>query len=126
MLRHYAAAAHPGTINGRAAVSSEALLFEKKIPLPASVISRGKTSWDDIGIPLTTKIGCVLEILDPTGKAKEFQQVRVARDQNTQAVFSINVLHSYFHNRHMKPDSIALMEAWDAWESYLKALHEAR
>jgi hypothetical protein len=72
------------------------------------------------------KVGAVLDLIDPTGKEKKLQQARTARDSNSQATFSINTLHSYFHNRHMKPDAIAIQEAWDGWENYLVLLHAAR
>lgn len=106
-------------------LSSEALLVEKNIPVPVS----GKvprTSWADIGISLAHKVGAVLDFLDPTGKDKQLQQARIARDPNSQSGFSINTLHSYFHNRHMLPDAVAIKEAWDAWENYLRLLHAAR
>ena len=105
-------------------LSSEALLAEKGIPIPSS--AKGKTSWDDFGITLATKVKCVLDYLDNTGRAKTFQQARLALDPNSQTTSSITTLHGYFHNRHLRPDVIALREAWDAWESYLRQLHAAR
>lgn len=107
-------------------LSSEALLTEKNIPLPASATKTGKTSWADFGISLPTKIDNVLGFLDPTGKAKEFQPARVAKDPRSQATYSISTLHGYFHNLHMRPDGLALQSAWDSWETYLRRLHEAR
>lgn len=93
-------------------LSSEALLAEKGVSIPSS--AKGKTSWDDFGIPLATKVRSVLDYLDNTGRAKQFQQVRLALDPNSQTTSSITTLHGYFHNRHLKPDVVALREAWDA------------
>jgi hypothetical protein len=107
-------------------LSSEALLVEKNVQLPASVTKAGKTSWAEFGIALSTKVENVLQFLDPTGKDKQFQQIRVARDSTNNATFSINTLHSYFHNLAMQPVGSALQEAWDAWEIFLRKLHEAR
>ncbi len=107
-------------------LSSEALLVEKSVSIPSAAAKTGKSNWDDIGITLSMKIGAVLDLLDPTGKEKKLQQARIARDPNSQATFSINTLHSYFHNRHMLPDAIAIKEAWDAWEIYLRLLHAIR
>jgi len=102
-------------------LSSEALLVEKNVPLPS-----GKTSWADFGINLSTKVARVLDYLDSTGRSREFQQIRVARDSTNNATFSISTLHSYFHNLAMQPIGSAIQEAWDAWEIYLRKLHEAR
>ena len=107
-------------------LSSEALLAEKVVSTPNAAVKTGKSNWDDIGITLSMKVGAVLDHIDPTGKDKKLQQARIARDPNSQATFSINTLHSYFHNRHVIPDAIALKEAWDAWEIYLRLLHAAR
>jgi hypothetical protein len=107
-------------------LSSEALLVEKNVPLPTAVTKSGKNNWSDFGIPIATKVDTVFTVLDPSGKAKEYQQVRVARHHTNNATFSINTLHSYFHNLHMQPVGTALQEAWDAWEPYLRALHATR
>lgn len=107
-------------------LSCEAYLVEKSVPIPQAAKKSGKTDWADFGINLATKVREVADHLDASKKAKELQQARVACDPNSSATFSINTLHSYFHNRLMKPDALALMEAWDAWESYLRALHGAR
>lgn len=107
-------------------LSSEAILVEKAVPIPANAAKKGKTLWDDFGINLPTKIGCVLELLDPSNKTKQYQQIRVALDPNTQSPSSISTLHGYFHNRDMKPDATLVKEAWDAWELYLSSLHKLR
>lgn len=107
-------------------LSSEAILVEKNTPIPHSFTKKGKTLWDDFGINLATKIGCVLELLDPSGKSKQYQQIRVALDPTTQSPSSISTMHGYFHNRDMKPDAILVKEAWDAWELYLSSLHKLR
>jgi hypothetical protein len=106
-------------------LSSEALLTEKKVPIPAKFTPRA-VNWDDIGIPLSAKISCILSLLDPTGKAKAYQPIRVAIDQQSDSVASINTLHGYFHNRVFNPLAGDLMKAWDVWEGYLTALHAAR
>lgn len=107
-------------------LSCEALLAEKSVPVPQNAAKGGKSSWADFGITLSTKVGAALDFIDPTGKERLLQQTRIARDPNSQATFSINTLHSYFHNRHMLPDAIALQEAWDAWENFLRLLHAKR
>lgn len=106
-------------------LSSEALLAEKKATIPAKFTPKA-VNWDDIGIPLSAKVSCVLAILDPTGKAKTYQAIRVAIDQQSDSVASINTLHGYFHNRTFNPLSGDLMQAWNVWEDYLSALHGAR
>lgn len=49
-------------------LSSEALLEEKGIPIPPSV--KGRSNWDDTGIPLSVKVNAVLNVIDGTGKLK--------------------------------------------------------
>ena len=105
-------------------LSSEALLEEKGTPIPSSV--RGRSNWDDTGIPLSVKVNSVLGIIDDTGKLKTLAQVRVACDPKSTASYSISTLHGYFHNRHTKPDAMSIMAAWDTWEIYLQLLHAAR
>ncbi len=105
-------------------LSSEALLEEKGIPIPPSV--KGRSNWDDTGIPLSAKVNAVLSVIDGTGKLKTLAQVRVACDPKSTASFSISTLHGYFHNRHTKPDAMSIMAAWDTWEIYLQLLHAAR
>lgn len=106
-------------------LSSEALLAEKKVAIPAKYAPKA-VNWDDIGIPLSAKVSCVVAVLDPTGKAKTYQPIRVAIDQQSDSVASINTLHGYFHNRAFNPLAGDLMKAWDVWEGYLTALHGAR
>ena len=106
-------------------LSSEALLTEKKVEIPAKFTPRA-VNWEDIGIPLSVKVSCGLAILDPTGKAKAYQPIRVAIDQQSDSIASINTLHGYFHNRAFNPLAGDLMKAWDVWEGYLSALHGAR
>lgn len=108
-------------------LSTEALLAEKSVPIPPAIVKKkAVTQWDEIGIPLATKISCAIGFLDPTGKAKVYQAVRVANDAQSQSVASINTLHGYFHNRLLNPLSSDVMKAWDVWEPYLTALHGAR
>lgn len=107
-------------------LSSEAFLDERQIPIPSSAGKKGATRWDDVGIKLKTKIQCVINDLDSTGKDKRFQQARVAIDEQSHSISSINTLHGYFHNRQLQPQAKDLMKAWDNWEPYLVALHAAR
>jgi hypothetical protein len=106
-------------------LSSEALLVEKKIPLPHIATKKGITKWDQFGVTINTKVAEVLKILDATGASKELKQARVALS-DSDAGFSVDTLHAYFHNRQMLPDAAAIKGAWDAWENYLRLLHEAR
>ncbi|WP_136161297.1 hypothetical protein [Sphingomonas flavalba] len=106
-------------------LSSEALLSEKGIAIPPRFAAKA-ANWDDIGIPLSVKVSCVLGVLDSTGKAKSYQPIRVAIDPQSNSIASINTLHAYFHNRAFNPLAGDLMKAWDVWEGYLSALHGAR
>jgi hypothetical protein len=107
-------------------LSSEALLSEKSVPIPHKFAKAGKTDWDDIGIPLAAKVQIVIDFLDPTKVAKDYQAIRVALDPQSHSLHSINTLHGYFHNRRLTPQASDLMKAWDIWEPYLSALHAAR
>lgn len=107
-------------------LSSEAYLSEKQVSIPSGLGKKGASRWDDIGIPLAAKIQCTIDSLDPTKKDKTFQQARLAIDPQSQSLSSINTLHGYFHNRQLRPDAKDIMKAWDNWEGFLKALHEAR
>jgi hypothetical protein len=108
-------------------LSSEALLIEKSVAIPPSLANkRSVTNWSDHGATLGAKVNAVLDYLDHPKKNKLLQPTRVAVDPTSHAVASINTLHSYFHNLSMNPDPVALREAWDAWENYLRLLHAAR
>ena len=107
-------------------LSSEAYLDEKQVPIPSGLGKKGANKWDDIGISLAAKVQCVIDNLDLTKKAKTFQQARLAIDQQSHSISSINTLHGYFHNRQLRPDAKDLMKAWDNWEAYLVGLHAAR
>ena len=107
-------------------LSSEAYLVERQVSIPTSLSKKSITKWDEIGISLATKVQCVIDNLDPTKKAKQFQQARIAIDQQSHSISSINTLHGYFHNRELCPDAKDLMKAWDNWEPYFLALHAAR
>lgn len=104
-------------------LSTEALLTEKAVAIPSKF---KKTKWDDIGIPLAAKIQVAIDFLDPTKAAKTFQPMRVALDQQSNSLASINTLHGYFHNRLLTPQASDVMKAWDVWEPFLIALHDAR
>lgn len=105
-------------------LSSEALLIEKAIPIPAALTKRGVTNWTDAR--LREKVSSVLAFIDPPGKDKRLQPTRVALDPTSHATASITTLHGYFHNLSMSPDQVMVREAWDAWENYLRLLHAAR
>jgi len=106
-------------------LSSEALLVAKNVPLPNRLQKEGKQHWSDIGIPLATKVGCVIDCLDPTKKAKQFQQARLAAQPTARSGYSIHTLHGYFHNLKLIPDAAELKQAWDSWEAYLHEVHNA-
>ncbi len=106
-------------------LSTDEYLITKKVPIPAEITKRGKTAWDDFGISLDAKIAAVADHLDPTGKAKAFEQARLSLDRKSKSASSITTLHGYMHNRLLKPDAILPKEAWDAWETYLTTLHAA-
>lgn len=103
-------------------LSSEALLIRRKIPIPKG---KPQTKWSEYGLRLDQKVKAVLYYFDPTGTDSDFKQIRVALDPtSTNAAFSVPTLHSYLHNLNMIPDPAALRSAWDAWESYLRAVHD--
>lgn len=106
-------------------LSSEAFLVKKNAPIPQDAAKKGKLNWDDIGISLATKVGAVLALLDLSGKAKAFLQIRVNLDHHSTSPSSITTLHGYFHNRELKPEVEAVQGAWDVWEIYLSSLHKA-
>lgn len=103
-------------------LSSEALLIKRKIAIPKKY---NQTKWSEYGLKLDLKIKTVLYYFDPTGTDRDYHQVRVALDgASASAAFSLPTLHSYFHNLNMIPDPAALRSAWDAWEAYLRAVHD--
>lgn len=103
-------------------LSSEALLVKRKVSIPSKYSQK---QWADAGLRLDVKIGCVVHYFDPTKSDKTFQQARQALDaSHANAAFSIRTLHGYFHNLDLIPDPGSLREAWDAWESYLRTIHE--
>jgi hypothetical protein len=104
-------------------LSSEAILVAKRVPLPSKYQKEGKHNWDEIGIPLSAKIICVADCLDPSKKNKDFQQARLAAQATTRSYYSVHTLHGYFHNRKLIPAASDLKRAWDAWEAYLHAIH---
>jgi len=108
-------------------LSSEALLIEKSVPIPSTLATkRGVSQWSDFGATLASKVNAVLDYLDPGKKEKLLQPARVAVDPTSHATAAINTLHGYFHNLSMNPDAVAVREAWDGWENYLRLLHAAR
>ena len=108
-------------------LSSEALLSEKNVAIPQGLAKRGITDWSEIGITLSQKVNAVLAVIDQSPKTKQqLQRVRVALDPTSHATGSVTTLHGYFHNLDMSPTVIAVREAWDTWENYLRLLHAAR
>jgi hypothetical protein len=108
-------------------LSTEALLAEKNVAIPSAFGKKNAKRWDDIGIPLSAKVQQALDFLNPgPKKSKDFQNIRVALDSQSHGVASINTLHGYFHNRDFMPDANNITKAWDVWEQYLRAVHEAR
>ena len=105
-------------------LSSEALLLEKNVPIPAK--RAGKTDWSEIGITLIDKINTVMPLIDVTVRTK--QQLKGARVAlaTTHASGSIDTLHAYFHNLEMTLDVASIRAAWDTWENYLRLLHAQR
>lgn len=106
-------------------LSSEALLVAANVTIPARLQKEGKHQWSDIGIPLHVKIDSVIEYLDPTKKAKVFQQARLGANQSSRSSYSIHTLHGYFHNLKLIPNADEIKGAWDSWEAYLHAVHNA-
>lgn len=106
-------------------LSSEAFLDAKSVQIPHKLRQKGRVAWDDFGISISTKVECVVNALDPTLRAKEFQQTRLALQTATKSYYSIHTLHGYFHNRKLMPAADDLKKAWEAWETYLYEVHAA-
>jgi hypothetical protein len=104
-------------------LSSEALLRNKRVPIPQKLKEKGKKDWGDFGISLAVKVNCVADILDTSKKDKRFQQVRLATEPNANSYYSVATLHGYFHNVDLLPDAKDLKRAWNAWERYLFEVH---
>ncbi len=106
-------------------LSSEALLATVNVPIPQRLQKEGKQHWGDIGVPLGTKIDSVIDYLDPTKKAKAFQQARLGAQASARSSYSIHTLHGYFHNLKLIPNADEIKGAWNSWEAYLHAVHTA-
>ena len=106
-------------------LSSEHYLQEKSVQLPRSLKDKNVSSWDDYKVRLADKITAVCLHLDPTDKAPAFLPARQAIAKNSVGPFSINMLHSYFHNRHVLPEEATIKASWDGWETYLRAVYVA-
>jgi hypothetical protein len=103
-------------------LSSEAFLIKKKVPMPKKY---AQNKWSDIGVKLDYKISSVANYLDPAKADKDFKQARMSLEESHRnASYSIHTLHAYFHNLGVLPDPAALRSAWDAWEVYLRVVHE--
>lgn len=106
-------------------LSSEALLRDKRVPIPQKLKEKGKKDWGDFGISLAVKVNCVADMLDTSKKDKKFQQARLATDPTANSHYSVTTLHGYFHNVDLLPDAKDLKRAWNAWERYLFEVHSA-
>jgi hypothetical protein len=106
-------------------LSSENYLQEKGVPIPRKLRDKHVTSWEDYKVRLSDKITAVALHIDPSGKAPVFVQAREAILPAAVGSFSVNMLHSYFHNRHVLPDEATIKASWDGWEAYLRALYLA-
>ena len=106
-------------------LSSEHYLQEKNVQLPRSLRDKQIASWEDYRVKLAQKIEAVALHIDPTKRAPTFVQAREAIHKESVGSYSINMLHSYFHNRHVLPDEETIKASWDGWEAYLRALYIA-
>lgn len=106
-------------------LSSENYLQEKSVLIPCSLRDKGIKDWEDYKVKLSDKITAVALHIDPTKKAPVFVQAREAILKESVGSFSINMLHSYFHNRHVLPDEATIKASWDGWEAYLRAVYTA-
>ena len=106
-------------------LSSESLLKSKDVKFPKSLREKNITKWDDYKIKLFEKIVAVAYHLDPTNKAKEFQQARLMSRPDAVGPYSITTLHAYFHNYDFLPDASSIKDTWDGWEAYLREVHTA-
>jgi len=106
-------------------LSSENYLQEKSVPLPRSLRDKHVKDWEDYKVKLSDKITAVALHIDSTRKAPVFVQAREAILPAAVGSFSINTLHSYFHNRHVLPDEATIKASWDGWEAYLRELYLA-
>jgi hypothetical protein len=105
-------------------LSSEAFAIALKLPRTQWMKDKGIKTWDTRGVRLDDKVGAVIQYLDPAAKDRRLDQARLALDHKTPAYYSISTLHGYFHNREFIPAARDIKSAWDAWESYLLAIHE--
>jgi hypothetical protein len=105
-------------------LSSEELLVKRRVEVPPRLVAKNKLDWEAIGISLSVKVCCVSDYLDPTKKARNLQQARLAARDDSRDIYSVWTLHGYFHNRMLLPMAGDIKKAWDAWESYLIAVHE--
>ena len=107
-------------------LSTDAYLFEKKVPLPAKLTAKGRSDWAEYGVTLDDKIRAVMAEVDTTARTKKLlKSARVAL-ANAHGHGSIDTLHAYFHNLDMNPDVPGLRHGWDTWEHYLALVHAAR
>lgn len=96
-------------------LSSEALLKRRSVKLP-----KNTRAWEYA--KLSVKIKAVCDHLDPSGRAKPFQQARLGAEENSRSNYAVWTLHGYFHNLDLIPQPKDLKDAWDAWEAYLRAV----
>ncbi|WP_428151118.1 hypothetical protein [Brevundimonas sp.] len=106
-------------------LSSENYLQEKNVQLPPSLRAKQISNWEDYRVKLSQKVEAVALHIDPTKRASIFVQAREAIQKEAVGSFSITMLHSYFHNRHVLPDEATIKASWDGWEAYLRAVYVA-
>ncbi|MDB5415311.1 MAG: hypothetical protein JWR10_3646 [Rubritepida sp.] len=106
-------------------LSSENYLQEKNVQIPRSLRDKSITTWEDYKVKLSDKINAVTLHIDPSKRAPIFAQAREAIQKDAVGSFSINTLHSYFHNRHVLPQEDTIRASWDGWEAYLQAVFDA-
>lgn len=103
-------------------LSTDYFLKSVKAPLPqVRPQQQAWRSWSDKGLTLKAKIKTALEMLDPTGKAKELSEAR--KGINTQdAIHFVENLHDFVHNLNAVPDPAEVRKVWAKWHDYFDAI----
>lgn len=102
-------------------LATEHFLNSKSVALTPHLISKQKTSWSDLGVPLAEKIKAALAVIDATGKAPELKAARTAlSDPN--ALHSIDSLHEFVHRLTADPDHTEVKRIWQRWHPYFARL----
>jgi hypothetical protein len=101
-------------------MSAENYLIRNKVPLPSGVVA---SRWDDFGVKMGDKIKAVLADFDPSGRAKEWTNIRQALTDKT-AYHSISSMHAFVHNLQTDPNPKDLKRIWEAWQHFMITLHD--